>query len=296
MIITFKDNIQGVDCFVTVDAKKKGSRILSLEGIEQIPPEIEKIYLDNCNSWSYLYSQYSNTEIKDFFRGRPMKDPRLQLRLLYEKWNYFFEHGTDDINWPDGVGLNTVRKDIIIYRKVMEETCMPYEYSDFYYLNVPELMDSNFMSNSDQLKKNALLYAEKLVHDEVFISLVNISHNTEDIYKTMCFGEKYGVLRNIHWIEKLPERIKSMVASNDLRPLKKYKLRLSYEAFMEEFKEQLQSVKALPTYKESWLIASPRTQNVCLPEKFQQLTFEDILDFSNTHTEKYPSRTRGKAR
>lgn len=233
MIITFKDNIQGVDCFVTVDAKKKGSRILSLEGIEQIPPEIEKIYLDNCNSWSYLYSQYSNTEIKDFFRGRPMKDPRLQLRLLYEKWNYFFEHGTDDINWPDGVGLNTVRKDIIIYRKVMEETCMPYEYSDFYYLNVPELMDSNFMSNSDQLKKNALLYAE---------------------------------------------------------------LRLSYEAFMEEFKEQLQSVKALPTYKESWLLASPRTQNVCLPEEFQQLTFEDILDFSNTHTEKFSSRTRGKTR
>lgn len=239
MRMKFYDCIGGNNCVITVDAGKV-SKILGVEGIASIPKSIEAIYLNNCTQFYPLYREYSADERESFFRGYPISgDARINLSTAYEKWNAYIKNGSPDPFWCDGVGLNAIRKRIIFLKQLIERLCTPDEYPDCYYYDIPAEITPSYMANKDQLVETGYKYAEQLEKEPFFSDIVAVAERTASIYEKMCKGDKWGVLRNIHWMAKLPEVYRNYCDTNNLVKLKEF--RKSYDTIITNLKEQLKS-------------------------------------------------------
>lgn len=274
MEVTFNDYINGTVCSVTVNAGKK-SKIVSVKGIDVLPDKIQQIYERECSTHYKYYKEYSEHERSKFFRGKCITgDPREILKKLYEKWDAYYKNGTPDPNWCDGVGLNMIRSDILLYKNLILELCLEEEYPECFYYEIPSLVDGKYVAHKKGLIKTGYLYAEKLEQEPLFKEIKETADRTLEYYKKMCSADKWGALRNIHWMARLPEIYRSICESNSPLDLPKLKMfRKNYETLLKELKETLK--KALEEEKEKERYIEVDTEKIT--ESWYQMSLFDFL-------------------
>lgn len=240
MIMKFKDCINGNKCIVTIDAGKK-SKLIKLEGIESLPEAIWCIYERECSKNHTIYHEYSESERSNFFRGRCLSgDLREELIKAYSDWSYCYENGTFDPNWCDGTGLNMIRDRIEMLKAAVSELCVEAEYPECFYKELPPMVDSTYLANKEELKKTGCEYADRLEKEPFFKEIKEVAERTQELYKKMCSADKWGALRNIHWMANLPEIYREICNKDELLNLPKLKqFRKDYLSIVANLKQTL---------------------------------------------------------
>lgn len=240
MEIAFNDTINGIPCVVTVNAGKK-SKIVKVEGVEKLPEPIQKIYEKECSNAFSRYREYSENERSEFFRGRCISgDSRKELEKAYQEWENSFKNGTSDPNWCDGTGLNMIRQRIIMLKSVVQDLCLESEYPECFYQELPPQVASDYIAGKEELIKTGYLYADKLENEPILAEIKDVASRTQCLYQKMCSADKWGSLRNIHWLANLPVIYREICSSKDVTKLPKLKcFRQAYDVLLAKLKETL---------------------------------------------------------
>ena len=247
MKLELTDCINGKNVKVALNATKE-SKIIEVKGIERLPKEVEAIYLRNADYFHDIYGEYSKDERAKFFRGYPiLNDVRKSLTELYRKWNYGYQNGTTDPNYPDGIGLNTIRKTIISEKSRMEKLCTWEEYTKEYFLEVPQLVNDNYIANEKELRKTLNTYADQLEKEPILKEIRDLAGSSKDAYRKMCRADKWGALRNIHWECNLPTIYREVAESDNLSKLKW--ARKTYNGIVEFLKAEFENAKVMLNQK-----------------------------------------------
>lgn len=274
MLMMFHDVIDGKKCIITVDAGKK-SKIVKVEGIESVPEPIQLIYVRECSNNYMYYKEYSEHERSKFFRGKCISgDFRENLKDSYEEWGRSFKNGTADPNWCDGVGLNYIRDRIIMLKSMIQEVCLETEYPECFYKELPPLVDSTYLADKEELIHTGYLYADNLEKEPFFKEIKTVAERTQKLYEKMCSSDKWGPLRNLHWMANLPEIYRNICDNSDeVLNLAKLKVfRKDYNALLMELKETLK--KAIEEEKEK---AVPCEKLEEIIDEWEQMSIFDFL-------------------
>jgi len=87
------------------------------------------------------------------------------LEKDFERWDYLYEHGGRDPGYADGVGLNLVRRHIMIGRRNLEENLTLFGFPEIYYRELPPEVDNNFMARPGEIRAAARASLETYLAD-----------------------------------------------------------------------------------------------------------------------------------
>ena len=82
-------------------------------------------------------------------------DHAAALEKDFERWDELYQHGGRDPGYADGVGLNLVRRHIMIDRKHLEDNPTLFGFPEAYYRDVPPEVDPDYMARPDEIRAAA---------------------------------------------------------------------------------------------------------------------------------------------
>lgn len=94
-----------------------------------------------------------------------------EIRSSFQLWQKLKDVGGSDPFWPDGANMNLVRNHIISHKRQCEEAKANEELKEFpeeYYLELPPIMDDQYMARKEEIMHHALQSFETLKKDPDF--------------------------------------------------------------------------------------------------------------------------------
>jgi len=82
-------------------------------------------------------------------------DYAAELEKDFARWDYLYEHGGRDPGYADGVGLNLVRRHIMIDRGRLEDNPTLFGFPACYYREIPPEVDPGYMARPDEIRAAA---------------------------------------------------------------------------------------------------------------------------------------------
>lgn len=164
-----------------------------------------------------------------------MADVRIELDRLYQNWKTSFEYGTEDPNWEDGIGLNNIRKSIMVLKDLCKELLLEEEYPQTFYAELPPELPNSYMVNEAKLKETAIEYAEKIRNDTLYKSIKSICESTNDLYLSYLRNDKWNELRMIHSYKNIPRVWQELAEGRKKASLKIF--RKSYEQLVKNIQD-----------------------------------------------------------
>ena len=125
-------------------------------------------------------------------------DYAVELQKDFDRWDHLYQHGGRDPTWPDGVGLNLVRRHIMIDRRKLDENLNLFGYPEIYNREVPPEVDPDYMARPDEIRAaaSASLEAYRADPDYQFIA----EHREgipEKTQKKLCIGAVLGYVSGL---------------------------------------------------------------------------------------------------
>lgn len=88
-------------------------------------------------------------------KKKQQEDYEKSLRESFDRWQFIYEHGSNDPGWPDGTNLNLVRNHVIYYKRQIEETMKPEAYPEIYYRVIPPEVSNDYIAKADDIREKA---------------------------------------------------------------------------------------------------------------------------------------------
>jgi len=137
----------------------------------------------------------------------------------FARWDYLYEHGGRDPGYADGVGLNLVRRHIMIDRGRLEDNPTLFGFPACYYREVPPEVDPGYMARPDEIRAAAKASLEAYHADPDYLFI--LAHRDEIPLKMQCKMYIGAVLGYASGLE-------SAIAEDDLVAMRRHEHADSY--------------------------------------------------------------------
>lgn len=110
-----------------------------------------------------------------------------EIRKCFARWEDIKENGGSDPFWPDGTGLELTRGHIIWFKHRIEAELEPEDYPEEYFLELPPVMDKDYMAKKDEILKGAVKSLDVFKSDPDFLFIEkNKAKLSKEEKKRLC--------------------------------------------------------------------------------------------------------------
>ena len=125
-------------------------------------------------------------------------DYAAELQKDFDRWDHLYQHGGRDPTWPDGVGLNLVRRHIMIDRRQLEDNPTLFGFPECYYRDIPPEVDINYMARPDEIRAAARASLEVYRADPDYQFIAAHREEIPDkVQKKLCIGAVLGYVSGL---------------------------------------------------------------------------------------------------